>query len=162
MILLAEFRSMTMWGLSWWNGVTGERVVSVPWTICPSQSHKDATAILAVKRIHFPFAAFHPCAIHARRCCPRWFLGLRLGDTPGRSGDASMDTVCPVVIRGHSTVSVGARRHWLSEHAAHSSPDTRTQRLMHRHSWPLQLPDDVTMVVVRAAPRAARRVVARA
>ena len=44
----------------------------------------------------------------------------------------------------------------------HGTPftDARAQSLMHRHSSPLQLPDDTT-VVPRATARAARRVVAR-
>ena len=75
-----------------------------------------------------------------------------------------MCTVRPVANRGESTtlaiVSVGARCHWLSEHAAHPSP-THAQLLMHRHSSPLQLPDD-TPVVTQATARAAHRVVARA
>ena len=95
---------------------------------------------------------------------PPAFWGLRFGDTPRSSGDASMDTASPVASRGHSTTlatdSVGARCHWLSEHAAHPSP-THAQSVMHRHSLPLQLPDGTT-VVPWATARAARRFLARA
>ena len=95
----------------------------------------------------------------ARGPCAFWASVLRR-----RPGDASMYTVSPVANRGHSTtlatVSVGARRHWLSEHAAPPSP-THAQLLMHRHSSPLQLPDGTT-VVPWATARAARRFLARA
>ena len=111
------------------------------------------------------FADFHPAPFTRGAAAPACVFGApRFGDTPRSSSDASMDTASPVASRGHSTTlatdSVGARCHWLSEHAAHPSP-MHAQSVMHRHSLQLQLPDGTTVVPLATA-RAARRFLSRA
>ena len=71
----------------------------------------------------FPFCCLPPRR-HSRQALARALrrpcsLALALGDTPESSVDASMDTASPVASRGHSLAidSVGARCHWLYEHA---------------------------------------------